>query len=166
MKPCCRLFSGPLGSFESFNEQPWRFILARRSDTRVQTMLDCFRTINRSGRNTRQRLHPFRWQPLHHNHYHTATPSTMWARRSPTQSEATAHDIYLHQLGGFHIDKAREHFAISDEYEPVSIIVLGYAGDISDFRTNLRQREAATNACRSTTGLFRKFGQSNDLPQQ
>lgn len=43
--------------------------------------------------------------------------------------QATALGLHLHFMGGFSPDKAREHFAIPDEYEAVTMFALGYLGD-------------------------------------
>ena len=43
--------------------------------------------------------------------------------------KATELDLYAHQMAGFYPDKAREAFNISDEYEPVVMMALGYLGE-------------------------------------
>ena len=40
--------------------------------------------------------------------------------------EATEMGVRVHQIEGFHIDKARELYKISAEYEPVAAIAIGY----------------------------------------
>lgn len=166
-----QLFEAARWAPSSFNEQPWRFILARRSDTRAfEAMLDCLNESNRSwAQHGNVFILPVAKLFTTHNHYHNRHAfHDVGLAVANLSLEATAHDIYLHQLGGFHIDKAREHFAIPDEYEPVSIIVLGYAGDISGLPDNLRQREEKPRQRLPLEQLVysEKFGQSNDLPQQ
>lgn len=49
--------------------------------------------------------------------------------------QATAQDLFVHQMAGFHVDKAREAFGIPDECEPVAMIAVGYlerSGDAPD----------------------------------
>jgi nitroreductase len=40
--------------------------------------------------------------------------------------QATEHDLYIHQMGGFDPRSARELFAIPTGYEPVAVLALGY----------------------------------------
>ena len=49
-------------------------------------------------------------------------------RRGPL-AQATALGLHVHQMGGFHVDKAREVFSIPDGVEPAAAIALGYRGD-------------------------------------
>jgi nitroreductase len=40
--------------------------------------------------------------------------------------QATALDLFIHQMGGFEPQAARELFAIPAGYEPVAVLALGY----------------------------------------
>jgi nitroreductase len=57
--------------------------------------------------------------------------------------QATAHGLVVHQMGGFHGDKAREVFGLPEGYEPVAAIALGYPGDPNTLPEDLRDRELA-----------------------
>lgn len=57
--------------------------------------------------------------------------------------QASAHGLAVHQMGGFHADKARETFEIPEGYEPVAAIALGYVGDPHTLPEDLRTRELA-----------------------
>ena len=58
-------------------------------------------------------------------------------------TQATALGLFVHQMGGFYTDKAREAFAIPDGYEPVVELALGYLGDPESLPEDLRTRETA-----------------------
>ncbi len=58
-------------------------------------------------------------------------------------TQATALDLYVHLMGGFSADKAREAFAIPPEYEAVTMFALGYLGDPSTLNDRQRESEAA-----------------------
>lgn len=163
-----RLFEAARWAPSSFNEQPWRFILARRSDgAAFESMLDCLNESNRSwAQHGNVLIMPVAKLFTTHNHYHNRHAfHDVGLAVANLSVEATAHDIYLHQLGGFYVDKARETFGIPDEYEPVSIIVLGYAGDIAELPENLRQREEKPRQRLPLEQLVYtgRFGQSTDL---
>jgi nitroreductase len=166
-----RLFEAARWAPSSYNEQPWRFILARRSDTQAfAAMLDCLNESNRSwAQHGNVLIMPVAKLFTTHNHYHNRHAfHDVGLAVANLSVEATAHDIFLHQLGGFYLDKARETFAIPDEYEPVSIIVVGYAGDFSVLPDNLRQREEKPRQRLPLEQLVftGKFGETDRLSQQ
>lgn len=58
--------------------------------------------------------------------------------------QATALDLYVHQMGGVRRDKARELFDIPEDHEPVTALAVGYlAADAETLPDDLRQRELA-----------------------
>ena len=46
-------------------------------------------------------------------------------------------------MAGFDVEAARERFAVPAGWEPVSVIALGYPGDLDSLSEKLRQRETA-----------------------
>jgi nitroreductase len=57
--------------------------------------------------------------------------------------QALSEGIYVHQMGGFDVGKAREVFAIPEGFEPVAMIALGYPGDPGKLDEKLKARELA-----------------------
>ena len=58
--------------------------------------------------------------------------------------QALEHGVYVHQMGGFFPEKAREVYRIPDEFEPYTAIAMGYrAMDLDHLSDGHRQREAA-----------------------
>ena len=57
--------------------------------------------------------------------------------------QATSLGIYLHQMGGFNPEKARELLEIPEDYEAVSAIALGYLGKPEILPDHLKERENA-----------------------
>ncbi len=55
--------------------------------------------------------------------------------------EAAANDIVTHVMGGADFTGAKEEFDISDEYDPVAFIALGYAGEASSLPEPFNTRE-------------------------
>jgi nitroreductase len=51
--------------------------------------------------------------------------------------------LATHQMAGFDAEAARERFAVPTGWEPVSVIALGYPGDLDSLTEKLRQRETA-----------------------
>jgi nitroreductase len=128
----------------SFNEQPWRFVVATREEPEAfARMLSCLVEQNQA------------WA--------RHAPVLMIACASPVLSrngkpnrhalydlgqavafltlEATALGLHLHQMAGFFPEKAREAFEIPQPFEAVSMIVMGYLGDPNSLPEDLRRRE-------------------------
>ena len=65
--------------------------------------------------------------------------------------QALAHDLYVHQMGGFEPEKAREVFAIPEDFEPVTAIALGYLGEPERLDEKNRERELTPRTRRPLT---------------
>ncbi|HEX3376083.1 MAG TPA: nitroreductase family protein [Candidatus Acidoferrales bacterium] len=57
--------------------------------------------------------------------------------------QATSMGLTVHQMAGFNAEAARERFAVPTDWQPVSVMALGYPGDPESLGENLRQREIA-----------------------
>ena len=63
--------------------------------------------------------------------------------------QAIANGLFIHQMAGFDVPKAREVYGISEGYEPVAAIALGYIGDSKTLSERLQQRELAPRTRKS-----------------
>jgi nitroreductase len=115
----------------SSNQQPWRFIVARREEeAEWQKIFQCLMegnqrwavhapvlmlsvaaTIDRRGRTNRYAFHD------------------IGLATAGMQAQATSMGLYMHIMGGFYPEKVREAFQISDAFEPCTAIALGGLGD-------------------------------------
>jgi nitroreductase len=57
--------------------------------------------------------------------------------------QATALGLSVHQMGGLNAEGAREQFAVPADWQPVSVIALGYPGDPESLAEKLKEREIA-----------------------
>ena len=55
--------------------------------------------------------------------------------------QALALDVYVHQMGGYSIEKVREYFKLGDDIEPVAMMAVGYLGDGSSLSPELLKRD-------------------------
>ncbi|MBX3015926.1 MAG: nitroreductase family protein [Caldilineaceae bacterium] len=62
--------------------------------------------------------------------------------------QATALELYVHMMGGFSPDKARELFAIPAEYEAVTMFAMGYLGDPEGLADRHREGELSARTRR------------------
>lgn len=79
--------------------------------------------------------------------------------------QAMAHDLYVHQMGGFEPEKARDVFAIPDGFEPVTAIALGYLGDPERLNEKNRESELTPRARRPLAEFVfeEMWGQASEL---
>lgn len=56
-------------------------------------------------------------------------------------AQATAMGIYIHQMGGYSVEKTREYFKLNDDIQPLTVIAVGYLGDGSLLPPELAERD-------------------------
>ena len=79
--------------------------------------------------------------------------------------QASASVLYVHQMGGFDQQKARDIFTIPENYEPVTVLAVGYKGDLELLPENLRTRELSERKRKDLSDMVfsDKFGKSSKL---
>jgi nitroreductase len=79
--------------------------------------------------------------------------------------QASAVNLYVHQMGGFDQQKARDIFMIPDNYEPVTVLAVGYKGDLKSLPANLKNRELSERIRKDLSDLVfsEKFGQASNI---
>jgi nitroreductase len=146
------VFEGARWAASAFNEQPWRFVVARRQDeARFSSMLDCLVDANRA------------WAQ------HASVVAIVCARAAFARNgkpnahawfdtgQATAQlmlsairtGLYSHAMGGFDADKARAHFGIPEGFDPVCAIAVGRLGDGSLLEPDTAARDQSPRVRKS-----------------
>ncbi len=129
----------------SYNEQPWRLILAQRSDGDARAALEesivpanlewcsradllllvcAKRVFTRSG------------EPNRHATYDCGQAITSLTLQAQSMG------LIVHQMGGFDPERARERLGIPEPYEPLVMVAIGHPADPEDLPEGLRQRDA------------------------
>ena len=62
--------------------------------------------------------------------------------------------LMAHQMGGFDAAKAREAFAVPEQYTPMAMMSVGYPADIATLNGEVLERETAPRARRELGELF------------
>lgn len=130
----------------SYNEQPWRFIVATKSDPReFQRALECLLPANQA------------WAKLAPMLILTVAKRTFTLNDSPNRVavhdvalamanltvQATALGLCVHQMAGVDLDKVRATYGVPEGYEPVTGAAVGYEGPAELLPENLREPERA-----------------------
>ncbi len=142
----CSVLEAARWAASSFNEQPWSFIIATRdNEAEFERLLSCLAEGNQEwARNAPvlmisvAKLH-FERNGLENRHaFHD-----VGAAAATLALQAAALGLFIHQMAGFDVEKARELFSIPVGYEPVAAIALGYQGEPQTLSEKLQQREVA-----------------------
>ncbi|MCS6828688.1 MAG: nitroreductase family protein [Caldilinea sp.] len=126
----------------SGNGQPWHFLLGVRGTAAHAALVDVLKESNASWAAqapvlmlTVAKMTTASGRPNAHAFYDVGL-----AVMNLTL-QATALDLYVHQMAGFYPDRARQRFAIPEGFEPVTAIAIGYLGDPEMLDEKNRERE-------------------------
>lgn len=162
------LFEAARWSPSSRNEQPWRFIYAVKDDTEAyKAFLNILSERNRlwaenaplliltiakvdSDVNKLINRHAF---------------YDLGGAVATLTVQAMSMDLCVHQIGGFNALLAREYFEIPDNFEPVSILAIGYKGSPDKLPADLKSREEAPRKRKDLREIVfcDKFGKTGKL---
>ncbi len=141
-----KLFEAARWAPSSRNEQPWRFIYATREESDAfNNMYDTLAEGNRVWAknvpllilSVAARNSSFNGKP----NYYAMHDTGMAVGNLLVQ--ATDMGLYVHQMGGFDKEMARENLGIPDGFDPVAMIAVGYRGRTDDLPADLQKREKA-----------------------
>lgn len=146
------LFEAARWAPSSYNEQPWRFLVATRDDEAgFARMLDCLVPFNRSWAGAA----PVLVLGLVATRFAGSGESNAHAGHDLGQAamsltvEATARGLVVHQMAGIEGAKIRAAYALPDEVEPLTAIALGWPGDPATLAEGLREKETAPRSRRA-----------------
>jgi nitroreductase len=148
-----------------FNEQPWSFIIATKDNAdEYHRLLACLVEKNQSWAKSAPVL---MISVAARNFAQTGKPNRHWFHDvglavSDLVTQATALDLFVHQMAGFSPDKARETYGIPETHEAVAAIAIGYLGDPNTLPDDLKERElnSATRKKMSEFVFTGKWGES------
>lgn len=130
----------------SYNEQPWRFIVATRDDEEgYNRLLQCLVEFNQLWARTAPVLliSVASLQFERNGKKNRCAVHDVGLATANLMLEATARGLFVHAMAGVNLDKVRETYDIPEGFEPVAAIALGYAGDPSVLPEELREGESA-----------------------
>ena len=76
--------------------------------------------------------------------------------------QGLALDVYVHQMGGFSIEKVKDYFKLNEDIEPVAIMAVGYLGNGESLAPELFQRDEKRRTRKSVT----EFAYKNSIYDQ
>ncbi len=145
------LFEAARWAASSYNEQPWRYIVATMDDPETfDRILQCLVEPNRAWAKEGYALalgavrkqFERNGKPNAHAHHDLGAASATLAL------EAVNRGLVVHQMAGIFPDKARETFSLPDEFEVVTGLCIGHGADPKDAPEALLEKDQAKRSRR------------------
>ncbi len=148
----CSVLEAARWAASSFNEQPWSFIVATKNNqVEFERLLSCLAEGNQEwARNAPVLMLSvaklnFERNGVENRHaFHDVGTAVANAA-----IQATALGLFIHQMAGFDVPKAKEVYGIPNGYDLVEAIALGYLGNPETLSERLLQREQAPRTRKS-----------------
>ena len=145
------LFEAARWSASSYNEQPWRYIVAARTDVdEFERLLSCLVEPNQVWAKSAPLLalgctslnFALNGQP------NVAAEHDLGLASTSLTLEATARGLFVHQMSGILPDRARELYEIPPGVRPLTALAIGYLGDLNSLPEGYRARDEAPRSRR------------------
>ncbi|MCG8411287.1 MAG: nitroreductase family protein [Bacteroidales bacterium] len=129
----------------SYNEQPWRFIIGTKGkNSNYKKIYDCLFEANQNW----AKYAPVLMLSIAHKYSSVTGKINRFAQYDTGMAmgnlltQATEMNLFVHQMGGYDVNKIRKLFNLDDKYEPMAAIAIGYKGNSNLFPTDLKERES------------------------
>ena len=138
------LFEAARWAASSYNEQPWRYIVATKAHpAEFQQMLSCLVEGNQ-GWAAAVPVLAIGCTSLNFTHNgkpNAAAIHDLGLASANLTLEATARGLFVHQMIGILPDKVCELYRVPEGFQPVTGLAIGYAADPSTMPQKLRERD-------------------------
>ena len=138
------LFEAARWAASSYNEQPWRYMVATLANPfDYDRLLSCLVEGNQGWAKTA----PVLALGCVAEHFtkngkpNAAAEHDLGAASTSLALEATARGLVVHQMIGILPDRARELFQIPEGFKPLTGLAIGYPGDPNTLPEKIRQRD-------------------------
>ena len=140
------IFEAARWAASSFNEQPWRFLVARKSDPAAyDKILNVLLPFNRAWAQSA----PVLFIMAAKRTFSHSGAENLYGVHDAGQAlahaflQATALGLHAHGMAGFDRDRARSELGIPDDYDLGAAVALGYLGSPEQLPDQHRQSELA-----------------------
>jgi nitroreductase len=140
------LFEAARWSASSYNEQPWRYIIATKADkAEFERLLACLVEGNQAWAKNAPviGIGCVSLNFVRNGKPNAAAIHDLGIASANLTFEATARGLYVHQMIGILPDKVRETYRVPEGIQPYTGLAVGYAADPATVPENLRERDLA-----------------------
>jgi len=162
------LFEAARWSASSFNEQPWRFILATKEDPAAfDKALGCLVEANQAwAKHVPVLLLCITKDNFTKNDKpNKVNEHDLGLAMGNLTTQATSLGLHVHQMAGIDPDKVRQTYGVPEGFTPLTAAAIGYQGDHADLDPDIKKRDQGQRT-RAAFGGFvfgGKFGQASGL---
>jgi nitroreductase len=126
------------------NEQPWIFVFTTRDNKEVFDEYLGF--MNDSNRLWAKNAYSIIISMARTKFSHNGKPNRFAFHDTGMAVanmllQAYTMDVYVHQMGGYSVEKVKKYFKLTDDIEPIAIMVVGYLGDGDSLPPELYKRD-------------------------
>jgi nitroreductase len=162
------VFEAARWSASSYNEQPWRYIVATKANPAdFERLLSCLVEPNQAWAKAAPvlALGCVSLNFTQNGKPNAAAEHDLGLASATLTLEATARGLYVHQMIGILPDKARELYGIPEGMKPLTALAIGYVADPSILPENLRGRDLAPRTRKPLAEFVfgGKWGTASDL---
>jgi nitroreductase len=140
------LFEAARWAPSSYNEQPWRYIVATKANpAEFERLLSCLVEPNQVWAKAAPvlALGCTSLKFVSNQKPNAAAIHDLGLASASLSLEATARGLFVHQMIGILPDKARELYRIPEDVQPVTALAIGYADDPDMLPEGYRERDLA-----------------------
>ncbi len=147
-----RLFEAVRWAPSCFNEQPWRFIVARREEGGVFARI--LQSLAPGNQSWAAGAAALVIGVTRTTYSHNGQPNS-WAAHDLGLGlgflaiQATAQGLGVHMMAGFDPDAARREFEIPADFDAITALAIGYPGPPDALPSELREKELAPRVRRA-----------------
>jgi len=126
------------------NEQPWQFVYTTQEEKEIFN--DYLEFLSEGNKIWVKNAYGIIISLARTKFSHNGKPNR-WAFHDTGMAvsnlllQALALVVFVHQMGGYSIEKVKEYFRLGDDVEPVAMMAIGYLGDGSNLNPELLKRD-------------------------
>lgn len=155
------LFEAARWAPSSYNNQPWRFIIAKRNTPEWEKLFSLMGEFNQSWtKNAAVLVVIISHNNFEHNNQFSQTHSfDTGAAWENLAIEGTSRGLVVHGMQGFDYEKAKKDLNIPDDYTVEAMIAIGKPGKKEDLPKDLEEKEVPSDRKPLTDLIFHaEFG--------
>lgn len=140
----CSLFEAARWAASSFNEQPWRYIVATKSDPdQYASILSCLVEQNQQWASGAPVLAIgcVMLRFAYNNKPNSVAIHDLGLASGNLSAEATARGLVVHQMAGILPDRITELYGLPQDVQPITALAIGYASPPDQLPEALRTSE-------------------------
>jgi len=166
----CSLFEAARWAPSSYNEQPWSYIVATRSDpAEFAQLLSCLVEGNQVWARTAPvlALGCTSLRFARNNQPNAAAHHDLGLASENLCVEATSRGLFVHQMIGILPDRAREIYRIPEGIDVLTGLAIGYAAEPASLPEKIRQRDTAPRSRKPLAQFLfgHEWGKTSSLVQ-